>query len=72
MGYENIAFVNIKGKTKLALLEKNENGEDIIKAIVSSKEFDEIKSIILNQNDAYYDNRYISLEIKKKYNHIII
>lgn len=40
----------------------------IVKYIISSKDFDDIIKIILNQNDANYDNRYISPDVRELMN----
>lgn len=39
--------------------------EDNVKGIIKKKEFDEIRKIILYQNDIEYDDRYISPDVKK-------
>ena len=61
LGEKNIAFDIDKGKVVLVILNEDNN----IKKIINHKEFDEIIKIILNQNDANYDNRYISPEVKE-------
>lgn len=60
-GYENVGFSKNKGKTCLCLCDENE----IVEYIITSKDFDEIAKIILNQNDSSYDNRYINPEVKE-------
>jgi hypothetical protein len=42
--------------------------EEIVKYIITPKEFDEISKIILNQNDAHYDGRYVSPDVKELMN----
>lgn len=54
-------FKNDKGKWRLALCDD----EDIVIGIVTPKEWDEIMFIILNQNDAHYDNRYVNPEVRE-------
>lgn len=62
--YEYISFEYNKGKIVICLLKKKEN-DFIIDKIINKKEFDEIIKIILNQNNPNYDDRYISLEVRK-------
>jgi hypothetical protein len=52
-------------KYAIVIYEKNKNGEEIIKAIIKSKEFEDLKRIILHQNDRKYDDRYLSPDIRK-------
>lgn len=61
LGYEKIAYFKKDNKHNLCLCDENE----IVKYIITSKEFDDIAKIILNQNDANYDNRYINPEVKE-------
>ena len=63
------------GYTKIAVGEHNKKNclflcddEEIVKYIITSKEFDEIIKIILNQNDANYDNRYVNPEVRELMN----
>ena len=44
------------------------NRRDRVRAEAGPKEFDEISKIILNQNDAHYDGRYISPDVKELMN----
>ena len=61
LGYEKIA-IGLHNKKKCLLLCDEEN---TVKYIITSKEFDDIIKIILNQNDANYDNRYVNPEVKE-------
>ena len=61
LGYEKIA-IGIHNNKKCLLLCDEEN---TVKYIITSKEFDDIAKIILNQNDANYDNRYINPEVRE-------
>ena len=60
-GYSKIGFSVYKNKPCLCLCDEDAT----IKYIITPKDFDEIAMIILNQNDANYDNRYISPEVKE-------
>lgn len=61
-GYNYISTgVDKNNKTCLYLCNKNREVEKII----SSKEFDDISKIILNQNNYSYDNRYIAPEVRE-------
>lgn len=61
-GYDYISVGRDKnGKSCLYLC--NKDGE--IEKIISSKEFDDISKIILNQNNYSYDNRYIAPEVRE-------
>ena len=62
--YVNIAIIELKKKRCLALCDE----EEIVKYIITPKEFDEISKIILNQNDAHYDGRYVSPDVKELMN----
>ena len=64
LGYEKIAIGEHNNKRCLFLCDDNE----IVKYIVTAKEFDEISKIILNQNDANYDNRYVNPEVRELMN----
>lgn len=59
--YEKIGIVVKNNKNCLALC----NEDETIEHIITSKEFDDISKIILNQNDSNYDNRYVSPEVKE-------
>ena len=61
LGYEKIA-IGLHNNKKCLLLCDEEN---TVKYIITSKEFDDIIKIILNQNDANYDNRYVNPEVKE-------
>lgn len=61
LGYEKIAVGTHNDKKCLLLCDE----DNIVKYIITSKEFDEISKIILNQNDANYDNRYVNPEVKE-------
>lgn len=60
-GYKKIGIVEHKNKKCIALCEEDET----IKYIITPKEFDDIIKIILNQNDANYDGRYINPEVRE-------
>ena len=60
-GNYKIAKILHKEKNCLCLCEEDE----MVKYIITSKEFDEIAKIILNQNDSNYDNRYVNPEVKE-------
>lgn len=60
-GYEHIGIVEHNKKHCIALCDE----EEIIKYIITPKEFDEISKIILNQNDAHYDGRYVNPEVRE-------
>ena len=59
--YNYIININEKDKAEL-ILKRKKDGEKIK---VTSKEFDQIKSIILYYNDDDYDDRYISDDLQK-------
>lgn len=59
---KNIAISQSNGKSVIAILDE----EDSIKSIITSKEMEEIKKIILKQNIYNYNDRYISPDIKKE------
>ena len=61
LGYNKIAIGNHNNKKCLLLCDD----DNTVKYIITSKEFDEISKIILNQNDANYDNRYVNPEVKE-------
>ena len=60
-GYDKIAIGTHNSKRCLLFCDKN----NTIKYIITAKEFDELAKIILNQNDANYDNRYVNPEVKE-------
>ena len=60
-GNFKIAKIIHKKKNCLCLCEEDET----VKYIITPKEFDEIAKIILNQNDANYDNRYVNPEVRE-------
>ena len=60
-GYKKVAKVEHNKKLCLCLCEEDET----IKYIITPKEFDNIVKIILNQNDANYDGRYVNPEVRE-------
>ena len=59
---EHLGFISDKnGKPQLALC----NEDNVVEHIITASEFDEISYIILNQNDAKHDNRYVNPEVRK-------
>lgn len=60
-GYEKIA-IGVHNNKKCLLICDEEN---TVKYIITSKEFDDIIKIILNQNNANYDNRYVNPEVRE-------
>jgi hypothetical protein len=63
LGEQYNYFINIDEKDKAKLILKRK--KDGKKITVTSKEFDQIKSIILYYNDEDYDDRYISDDLQK-------
>lgn len=61
LNFVNIGIIKHNNKNCIALCDENE----IIKYIITPKEFDEISKIILNQNDANYDDRYINPDVRE-------
>lgn len=62
LGVDRVGFIkNEKGKWVIALCDDN----DTITHLVSAKEFDDITLLILNQNDAHYDNRYVDPDVRE-------
>ena len=61
LGYEKVAKQEHKNKQCLCLCDDDK----IIKYIITPKEFDDICKIILNQNDANYDSRYVNPEVRE-------
>ena len=59
---KNMAISKSNEKSVIAILDE----DDLIKSIITSKEMEEIKKIILKQNIYNYDDRYISPDIKKE------
>lgn len=57
-----IAISTSKGKSVIVILDEN----SVIKSIITSKELEEIKKIILKQNMYDYDDKYVSPDIKKE------
>ena len=60
-GYDKIAIGTYNKKRCLLLC----NEENKVEYIITPKEFEEISKIILNQNDAHYDNRYVNPEVRE-------
>ena len=61
LGFDYVAFTKDKGKSCIAVC--NEDKE--LKYVINSKEFDDIKKIILHQNNPSYDDRYINPDVKE-------
>ena len=61
IGVESIAFGKDKERICLLLL----NNDDTIKSVITQQEFNDISKIILNQNEPYYDNRYVNPEVRE-------
>ena len=61
LGFEKIAVGTHNDKRCLLLCDE----DNTVKYIITSKEFDDISKIILNQNDANYDNRYVNPEVRE-------
>lgn len=59
---DKIAISQSSGKSVIVILDK----DDVIKSVITSKELEEIKKIILKQNIYDYDDRYVSPDIKKE------
>lgn len=62
LGLKNVNVSMYKNKPCLTIHDDNEN----VLAIITPKEFNDIKKIILFQNIINYDDRYISPDIKKE------
>lgn len=60
-GYKDIGFAKYNKKECLILCDD----DSTIKYIITPKEFNDIIKIILNQNDANYDGRYINPDVKE-------
>lgn len=61
LGYDKVAFD--KDKNKMCLLLCDEKGT--IEKVIKPKEFEDIKKIVLYQNDPSYDDREISQDMKQ-------
>ena len=61
LGYKKIAMGTYNKKKCLYLCDE----DNTVKYIITPKEFDDIIKIILNQNDANYDNRYVNPEVRE-------
>ena len=61
LGYDQIAFGENNNKKCLYLCDS----EKIVKYIITPKELDDIAKIILNQNNANYDNIYVNPEVRE-------
>lgn len=61
LGYTNVSVYKDGRKFCLVLADE----EDVVKKIVTPKEFDDISLIILSQNDPNYDGRYVAPEVKE-------
>lgn len=61
LGYDYVS-VGVDKNNKSCLYLCDSKGE--IQQIISSKDFDDISKIILNQNNSSYDNRYVSPEVR--------
>ena len=60
-GYTKVAKIEHKNKSCLCLCDEDE----VVKYIITPKEFDDIIKIILNQNDSHYDGRYVNPEVRE-------
>lgn len=61
LGHINVGIIRHNKRNCIALCDENE----IVKYIITPKEFDEITKIILNQNDSHYDGRYVNPEVRE-------
>lgn len=61
LGEQYVGFVQKNDKWNIAIC--NEDGT--IKDFITPTDFDDIMLLILNQNDAKYDNRYINPDVRK-------
>lgn len=61
LGFKNINIAKDKNKNCIVSCNKDNN----IEKIIYSKDFDEIASIILHQNDSNYDDRYINPDVRE-------
>lgn len=65
LGIDKLYFEKDKGKNVLVLVEKDDEGNETVSKVINRKEFDEIRNIILNQNDPNYDDRYVNPEVRE-------
>lgn len=69
---EDYVFIEkTKDKYNVIVGEKDEQGDLILKATITNKEFQEISKIILFQNIKNYDDRKLDTEVQKIYNDYI-
>lgn len=68
LGFKNIKFCYDK-KNKPNVVECDKN--NIIKTIISPKDFDEIKKIILFQNIPNYDDTYLSKDVREVIDNVV-
>jgi hypothetical protein len=61
LGYKYCAFMQIKDKWNIVLCDAHGTVEHFI----TPSEFDDIMLLILNQNDARHDNRYINPDVRQ-------
>ena len=61
LGYQFCAFRKVKDKWNIILC----SSDSTIEHFITPADFDDIMLIILNQNDAKYDNRYVNPEVRK-------
>ena len=61
LGLEYMSIGKDNGRTCIAVCDKDNK----VKQIIYSKEFDDIKDIILHQNDINYDDRYVNPEVRE-------
>lgn len=67
LGYDYISIEVDKNKPVITLCKE----DGTVEKIINRKEFDDIKKIILNQNNPKYDNRYISPDVREMLNEYI-
>ena len=61
LGEDYIGFVkDSRGKWNIAICDE----ESTIKNLINPADFDNIMLLILNQNDAHYDNRYVDHDVR--------
>lgn len=60
-GYEYCGFTNVKDKPNIILC----SPKGVIEHFITPSDFDDIMFLILNQNDAKYDNRYINPDVRQ-------
>jgi hypothetical protein len=69
---EDYVFIEkIKDKYNVIVGEKDKQGDLILKATITNKEFQEISKIVLFQNIKNYDDRKLDPEVQKIYNDYI-